>query len=157
VLKDGLFMAGQFLVGFRQRGILDCLRVAVVCIPLVPKHKKVQFITANHSLCCGYGIVIPDPNFFHPGSASKNVSILSQKMVSKLSEISSGFFLPDLDPDFLPVPDPGSKGQKGTGSQIRIRNTGCGSRMFPYWFGSADPDPWNRIRVEKKKLDADSH
>ncbi len=28
------------------------------------------------------------------------------------------------DPDFLPVPDPGSRGQKGTGSRIRFRNTG---------------------------------
>jgi hypothetical protein len=27
---------------------------------------------------------IPDPNFFHPGSASKNLSILTQKTVSKL-------------------------------------------------------------------------
>jgi hypothetical protein len=26
------------------------------------------------------------------------------------------------DPDFLPIPDPGSSGQKGTGSQTRIRN-----------------------------------
>jgi hypothetical protein len=31
--------------------------------------------------------------------------------------------IPDPDPDFLPIPDPGSRGQKGTGSQIRIRNT----------------------------------
>jgi hypothetical protein len=30
---------------------------------------------------------IPDPNFFHPGSASKNLSILTQRIVSKLSEI----------------------------------------------------------------------
>jgi hypothetical protein len=30
---------------------------------------------------------------------------------------------PDPDPDFLPIPDPGSRGQKGTGSRIRIRNT----------------------------------
>jgi hypothetical protein len=54
---------------------------------------------------------IPDPNFFHPGSeffhsgsASKNLGILTQKIVSKFSN-----------------PDPGSRGQKGTGS--RIRNT----------------------------------
>jgi hypothetical protein len=30
---------------------------------------------------------IPDPNFFYPGSASKNLSILTQTIVSKLSEI----------------------------------------------------------------------
>ncbi len=145
-------MAVQFVFGFQQRGIFRCLRVAVVCIPLVPKHIKVQFITANNSLCCGSGMFIPDPNFFFPGSASKNLSIFSKKMVSKLSEISSELFIPDSDPDFLPVLDPGSKGHKSPGSRIRIRNIGCGSRMFPYryWFGSADPDPWNRIRAEKK-------
>ncbi len=26
----------------------------------------------------------------------------------------SGMFIPDPDPDFLPIPDPGSRGQKGT-------------------------------------------
>jgi hypothetical protein len=30
---------------------------------------------------------IPDPNFFHPGSALKNFSSLTQKIVSKISEI----------------------------------------------------------------------
>jgi hypothetical protein len=30
---------------------------------------------------------------------------------------------PGSDPDLLPIPDPGSRGQKGTGSRIRIRNT----------------------------------
>jgi hypothetical protein len=29
--------------------------------------------------CCGSGMFIPDPNFFHPGSASKNLSILTPK------------------------------------------------------------------------------
>ncbi len=64
---------------------------------------------------------VPDPNFFHPESASKNLSILTQKIVSKLSEIWSGSFIPDPDPNILATPDPGSGGQKGTGS--RIRNT----------------------------------
>jgi hypothetical protein len=32
-------------------------------------------------------------------------------------------FIPDPDPDFLPIPDPGSRGQKGTGSRIRIHHT----------------------------------
>ncbi len=44
-------------------------------------------------------------------------------MVSKLSEIWSWLFIPDPDPDFLSIPDPGSRGQKGNGSQILIRNT----------------------------------
>ncbi len=46
-------------------------------------------------------------------------------MVSKLWEIWSGLFIPDPDPDFLPILDTGSKGQKAPvpGSRIRIRNT----------------------------------
>jgi hypothetical protein len=82
---------------------------------------------------------IPDPDFFHPGSrildpgsASKNLSFLPQKIVSILSEIWSGLFLPDPDPDFfypsrilffLPIPDPGSRIQGSKGHRIRIRNT----------------------------------
>jgi len=31
--------------------------------------------------------------------------------------------IPDLDPDFSPIPDPRSMGQKGTESQIPIRNS----------------------------------
>ncbi len=47
---------------------------------------------------------IPDLNFFHPGSASKNLSNITH-------------------PAFLTIPDPGDRGKKGTGSRIRIRNT----------------------------------
>ncbi len=49
-------------------------------------------------------------SFFHPRSASKNLNILTQKIVSKLSEIWSGLFIPDPDPDFFyPSRIPGSK------------------------------------------------
>ncbi len=54
-----------------------------------------------------------------PGSASKNLSTWTQKIVPKLSKIWSGLFIPDPDSDFLPIPDPGSKG-------YRIRST--------YWY-----------------------
>ncbi len=47
-----------------------------------------------------------------------------KNMVSELSEIWSGLLIPDLDPEFLHIPGPGSRGQKGTGSRIRIRNSG---------------------------------
>ncbi len=71
---------------------------------------------------------IPDPNFSHPGSrvikspdhgsgsASKNLGILTQKVVCKLSEIWSGFFIPDPDPDYFPIQDPGFRVQKSTRS-----------------------------------------
>jgi hypothetical protein len=49
---------------------------------------------------------IPDPNFFHPGSRIRIKELF----------LSSGLFIPDPDPDFLPIPDPGPRIQKGTGS-----------------------------------------
>ncbi len=82
---------------------------------------------------CESGMFIPDPwsEFLHPGSASKNprsriwykeFNYFNPKNVSKLSEIWTGLFISNPDPDFLTIPDPGSRGQKSTGS--RIRNTG---------------------------------
>jgi hypothetical protein len=67
-----------------------------------------QFVVKQ---CCGSGMITPHPNFFHPGSRIriKNLDIVTQKIVSKLSEIGSGWFIPDPDPDFLPIPDPGSR------------------------------------------------
>ncbi len=73
---------------------------------------------------------IPDLNFYHPylGSASKKLTILTQKIISKLS-YDSGLFIPDPDPDFFT--QPGSRSLKETGSRIRIRNT-VGSRIQNY-------------------------
>jgi hypothetical protein len=39
-------------------------------------------------------------------------------------------FIPDPELDFLPIPDPGFRAQKGTGSRIRIRNTGLIMQNF---------------------------
>ncbi len=73
---------------------------------------------ASPKQCCGSGMFIPDPNFFHPsGSASKNLNILTQIIVSNLSEIWSGLFIPDPDHEFLPIPDPGVKKAPGPGSR----------------------------------------
>ncbi len=48
--------------------------------------------------CCGSGMFIPDPNFFHPGSRIHIKVFQPQKIVSKLSEIWSGLFIPNPDP-----------------------------------------------------------
>jgi len=85
--------------------------------------------------CCGSGMFIPDsgsecfpsrilyPNIFHPGSASNNISILTQKIGFSASKICAGLFIPNPDPIFLHVSEPGSGGQKGTRSRIRPHNT----------------------------------
>ncbi len=68
---------------------------------------------------------IPDPTFFHPGSrtnftipdpgsASKNLSILTQKnhkwfLSSMKYDPGCSSRIPDPDPYFLPIPDPGSQ------------------------------------------------
>jgi hypothetical protein len=53
---------------------------------------QARFCLYVYYLCCGSGMFIPDPNFFHhgsrvkriPASASKNLSILTQKIVSNV-------------------------------------------------------------------------
>ncbi len=65
---------------------------------------------------------IPDPNCLHPGSASKNISILTPKKTIKWFLSSTkydpgcSFWIRMLT--FYPsrISDPGSRGQKGTGS-----------------------------------------
>jgi hypothetical protein len=79
---------------------------------------------------------IPSPGSEFFPSRIRIFSILDlhqlRDSVYKLSDISSGMFIPDPDPDFT---HPGSRGQKGIGSQIRIRNTGSGSDYI------LDPEP----------------
>ncbi len=80
---------------------------------------------------------IPDPRFeffpsriLDPWCISKNLSVVTKKMVPQLSEIWSGFSIPDLDPgsgswlftypgSLFWIPDPESRDQKGTGSLFR--------------------------------------
>jgi hypothetical protein len=67
-------------------------------------------------------MLIPESEFFfHPGSASMNLSILTQKIVYKLLEIRSGLFIPD--PDFLLIPDPEVKRAPDPGSATLIHPT----------------------------------
>jgi hypothetical protein len=103
---------------------------------------------------------IPDPNFFHPGfgSASKNLSVLLQKkMVSKLSEIWSGLFIPDPDPgtrpDFLPIADPGVKKAPDPGSESATLLT-----ILVGWLKDPDPFRNRQIRIrEVQKLKTQKH
>jgi hypothetical protein len=62
--------------------------------------------------CCGSRMFIRDPNFFYPGSASKNLSILTQQIVSKLLRKKIPGCSSRIRIDFLPITDPGSRGSK---------------------------------------------
>ncbi len=81
---------------------------------------------------------IPDPNFFHlrsriqgqkdpgSGSTSKGLNIFNPKIVSKLSEIWSGAFLPD------PYPGSGSWffTHPGSGSATLTHRCRCGPQIL---------------------------
>ncbi len=94
---------------------------------------------------------IPDPRFeffpsqvLDPGCISKNLSILTKKMVSQLWEIWSRFSIPDPDPGSgswlftYPrsrswIPDPESRDQKGNGSLIPDPGSGFGTLEISGW------------------------
>ncbi len=67
--------------------------------------------------------VYPGSDFSPSRSTSKNLSTLFNPKTWFLSSRKYDLGCPGPDPDFLPIPDSGSRGQKGTGSRIRIRNT----------------------------------
>jgi hypothetical protein len=59
-------------------------------------------------------------------SLQRIIELSTQKIVIKLSKIwvwDPGSEIRDLESGKKPVPDPESRGQRGTGSRIRIRNT----------------------------------
>jgi hypothetical protein len=82
--------------------------------------------------CCGLGMFIPDSNFLHPGSEffPSRIRIKEFKYFKpKKWFLSSRKYDPGSSSwtrilTFLSIPDPASRGQKGTGSQIRIRDPG---------------------------------
>ncbi len=75
---------------------------------------------------------IPDPNCLHPGSSSKNLSILifNPKKAKKKGFWALKNMIRVFNPDpgsgcwLSPISDPGVKKAPNPGSRIRIRNTG---------------------------------
>jgi hypothetical protein len=65
---------------------------------------------------------IPDPH--------QRIKYFSPKWFLRSKKYDPGGSSRIPDPDFLPIPDPGSRGQKGTGSRIRISNTGANIYFF---------------------------
>ncbi len=92
------------------------IKVIIFCIFCIVGHKNRGGFRVRDPRCLSWISIfsIPDPGF-----VSKNLSILGQKI--KISDVWSGLFIPDPDPDCLPNQDPGSRGQKGSRSRIRIR------------------------------------
>jgi hypothetical protein len=113
------------------------------------------------------GSRIPDPDFYHNflcshkflkiancfsfGALKKKIwanfqriiELFTQKIVTKLSKI--WVWDPRSGIRKKPIPDPGSRGPKGTGSRIRIRNTEKIGKFFLAFFAcelKKDPDPY---------------
>ncbi len=113
--------------------------------------------------CCGSGIFIPDPiffhpgsrseffpsripdpNFFHPGSASKNLSILPPEtwfLTSRKYDLGP-------DPDVIPIPDPGVEKAPDPDPQhwlSKMRLPAVAGVRF--WAARAARDRWMRVRL----------
>ncbi len=108
----------------RIRIRLSVIRIRGLESGSVPKCDGSGTLRATNSVANpGWLSRIPDPTFFHPGSSSKNLSILTPKkpkqwFLSPKKYDPGCSSPPDPDADFLPIPDPGSRGQKGTRSRI---------------------------------------
>jgi hypothetical protein len=83
---------------------------------------------------------IPQPYFFHPGSEFfpsririkefKNFNTKKWFLSTQKYDSDCSSRIRISDPDFLSIPDPGPRGQKGTASRIRFRNTASLLTLF---------------------------
>ncbi len=90
------------------------------------------WISLSFSKCSG-------SEFFHPGA--KRFRIPDPDLHQRILVITLKNFIQDQDLDFFSFPEPGSRGQKGTRSRIRIRNTACSCRIRV-----STQSSWIRIR-----------
>ncbi len=120
-------------INFTNR-VKDMLKFAAQVSPPFPLIHSVGDSAAYPGFFFGSRIrffPIQDPNLLHPGSRIRIKEIkysYPKKWFLSTQKYDPGCLsrirILDPDRDFLPIPDPGSKGQKGIGSRIRIRNTG---------------------------------
>ncbi len=80
------------------------------------------FIAINLTICDLF--YVWNAEHKNAGHFQRIIELFTQKFVTKLSKI--WVWDPGSETRKKPIPDPGSRGQKGTGSRIRIRNTGRG-------------------------------
>jgi hypothetical protein len=79
--------------------------------------------------------LIPDPNFFHPGSdLHQRIKVFNPRkrfLSSRKSDPGYSYRISDPDPDFLPIPDPGvnKAPDPGSGSATLIGMGGGGGRI----------------------------
>jgi hypothetical protein len=90
---------------------------------------------------------IPDPNCLHPGSRIRikefryfNPKKIKKWFLSYGNDPGCSSRIPDPDADFLPIPDPGTRGQKGTGSRIPDPDPQHCKRRSLLWI-------WPKIRI----------
>jgi hypothetical protein len=102
-----------------SEGAADEAVLKIVPVPYIKRKTPKKF------QCCGSGMFIPDPTFFHPKSRIRTVSIPDphQRINPKKWFLSSRKYdpgcssrIPDPDADSLPIPDPGVKKAPDPGS-----------------------------------------
>jgi hypothetical protein len=74
------------------------------------------------------------------------IELFTQKIVTVLSKI--WVWDPRSGIRNKPIPFPGSRGQKGTGSRIRIRNTDCFLACRSFFFWDGDPPMYPQLLLE---------
>ncbi len=98
-----------------------------------------NFFLSNHTVFCSHKFHKTE-YYFTFDMLKENIwpnfprifEVFTQKIVTKHSKI----WVRDLGSgkNLFRIPDPGSRGQKGTGSRIRIRNTGFYNKKFHFEF-----------------------
>ncbi len=79
-----------------------------------------------------------EPHSSRPRIRIHGSSVANPGCLSRIPEIWSGLLIPDPDRDRLPIPDPGSRAQKGSWNRIGVRNIARQHKI--------NADPNTRIR-----------
>ncbi len=120
ISKKEMVLGGPFLSSQRCCSCFQMLRI----------YGSGMFITDPGSNFCPSRILEPGSkdsgSWIRPWT--KNISIITPKkfLSSCKYDLPCSFWIRI----FFPIPDPGSRGKRGTGSCIRIRNTRCYTNCF---------------------------
>jgi hypothetical protein len=90
-----------------------------------------------HKIEIYFGFEVLKENFF--ANFQRILELFTQKIVTKLSKI--WIWDPGSGQNLFRIADPGSKGQKGTGSRIRIRNTDWYHTLLTCYLSRSVEDP----------------
>ena len=119
-------------MSFCFSAIMDMIKN--IALDTIQIYQVIIWKICTRKQCCGSGmftrILAPGSKFFQSGSkffqSGSRIRIKEFKyfnpkkwfLSSRKYDPGCSSWIPDPDADFLPIPDPGSRGQKGIGSRI---------------------------------------